>query len=444
LQDGRVVPKSDLSHSGAHDVFMKQKFQVQGVRSAVRVNVEYGIRHFEAFGLVAITFLSFFPHLFHYQEYAFLFFLALSVTFAWTKKANPFVHTPVDLPLFGFVGWVLFTVPFALDSAYSFSEWRKLLVQVATFYWAMSVFRHSWSASLVRSVLLALVLGSLALSLFALEDFLSRGGTWRDRVVRAGAPASDYNWLTTYLVLVIPILIVWCADQRKWKTRVLGVLALVLAAIAQLAAYTRAGWIAHFAQALGCVYILRRQQLVIWLLLGAVAMGASLVAVSQTGYQRDTMDPWTFSSRVKTWQLGLEQVLAHPLVGAGYGNNTFSKLYSADIEAEKGKGAEQKVLSGLHNAFAMVLVGSGVPAFIFFLWTLARIVRNLAAYHQQRVHQWTAILLLPPAISLAVVGFAVRNVFDYMFAGSLASLFWILVALGLSLKREEVVNVGAV
>jgi hypothetical protein len=42
--------------------------------------------------------------------------------------------------------------------------------------------------------------------------------------------------------------------------------------------------------------------------------------------------------------------------------------------------------------------------------------------------------LLPPAIALSVLGFMVRNAFDYMFAGTLASLFWILVAVGLFVK----------
>ena len=56
-------------------------------------------------------------------------------------------------------------------------------------------------------MLSAAVLGSMVLSSYALIDFLIRGGTWGDRFIRAGAPHSDYNWLTTYMVLVIPMLV---------------------------------------------------------------------------------------------------------------------------------------------------------------------------------------------------------------------------------------------
>jgi putative inorganic carbon (HCO3(-)) transporter len=115
----------------------------------------------------------------------------------------------------------------------------------------------------------------------------------------------------------------------------------------------------------------------LWVLAGAIAMGGGLLAVSEIGYQRDTIDPWTFSARVKTWRLGLHQVVQHPLVGVGYGNDTFLKVHAAEVETEKGKGAVEKVLPGLHNTFAIVLMGSGVPAIILFIWIFVRIVSTL-------------------------------------------------------------------
>jgi hypothetical protein len=39
----------------------------------------------------------------------------------------------------------------------------------------------------------------------ALVDFVERGGNWQERKIRAIVPGSDYNWLSTYLVLSISI-----------------------------------------------------------------------------------------------------------------------------------------------------------------------------------------------------------------------------------------------
>ncbi len=419
---------------------MKEDSQLASVATDVLKSSKNGaqakwvIWQVQAFGLVGITFLSFFPRLFHYQESLLLALLAVALYLAWEDRSHLRLRTPIDLPLLGFVGWVLLTFPFAFDQAYSFSEWRKLVVQVLTFYWAMFVFRQHRGAVLVQNVVWAVVMGSLALSVFALEDFVSRGGTWRDRIIRAGAPSSDYNWLTTYLVLVIPILIAWCLTYRTIRERGFGLLSLVVAGAAQMAAYTRAGWVAHFVQAIAFGVMAGRQKLLIGIIIGVIAIGGGLALVSEIGYQRETIDPWTLSARVKTWQLGFQQVVQHPFLGVGYGNDTFSKVYAAEVEAEKGKGAVEKVFPALHNTFAMVLMGSGVPAFLCLVWTMLRTIRELLGGIRALALRQAGMLLLPPAIALSVLGFMVRNTFDYMFAGSLASLFWILVAAGLSIK----------
>ena len=355
---------------------------IQDVPTAAPVHVPWRasavLWKLQAYGLLGITFLSFFPRLFHSQEYAFVFLLAVGLCLAWVERVNPWIRTPIDLPLLGFVGWVLCTVPFATDPGYSFSEWRKLVVQVLVFYWAMFVLRSYRRIELSRQIFWSVVVGSFALSGVALVDFVLHGGTWRDRLVRAGALYSDYNWLTTYLVLVIPILIGWIVgSHRTLWVRAIGTLTLVMAGLAQIATYSRAGWVAHVVQAVGFGLMAGRRRLVLWVLAGAIAMGGGLFALSMVGYQQSTVDPWTLNARMKTWGLGLHQCVEHPLVGVGYGNDTFSKVYRAEVEADKDKGAVEKVLPGLHNTFAIVLMGSGVAALVLFIWIFVRIVYTL-------------------------------------------------------------------
>jgi len=147
----------------------------------------------EYFGLVGITVSSFFPALNHFQEYAFFFLLTVALSISWLEKINPIVRTPIDVPVVAFLAWVLCTIPFAIDPAYSFSEWRKVVAHVLVFYWAMLVLRRNGSVELPGQIILATVFGTLVLSGLALEDFVLRGGTWKHRLIRAGAPNSDYN-----------------------------------------------------------------------------------------------------------------------------------------------------------------------------------------------------------------------------------------------------------
>jgi O-antigen ligase len=94
------------------------------------------------------------------------------------------------------------------------------------------------------------------------------------------------------------------------------------------------------------------------------------------------------------------------------------------------------VLPGLHNTFATVLMGSGVPALILYIWIFVRIVSTLTRQWWQSTATETQGVLV--AVAVVTVGFATRNLFDYMFAGSLAHLFWILVAAGLCSVRPQI------
>ena len=82
----------------------------------------------------------------------------------------------------------------------------------------------------------------------------------------------------------------------------------------------------------------------------------------------------------------------------------------------------------------MVLMGSGVPALIFFMAIVIRALQELLT-GVRRHRPWTEPMLLRIAVAMAVIGFIVRNLFDYMFAGSLLTLFWIVVATGLSVPN---------
>jgi heptosyltransferase-3/putative inorganic carbon (HCO3(-)) transporter len=109
-------------------------------------------------------------------------------------------------------------------------------------------------------------------------------------------------------------------------------------------------------------------------------------------------------------------------------------VHQAELKADKGKDQAERPLSGLHNTFATVLMGSGVPALVLFIWIFVRIVYTLTRQWWQSKVPETQWLLV--AVAVVAVGFATRNLFDYMFAGSLGCLFWIMTAVGLSLTKH--------
>ncbi len=181
----------------------------------------------------------------------------------------------------------------------------------------------------VRSrVLIAVQIGSGLLSVYALAEFALRGGSLLDRDVRAGAPHSDYNWLSTYMVIAIPVLLMMGLAVRLWWQRIASAVVVGLAFVAEMLSYTRAGWLGLLAEGLAFGWLTRRRRLVTWVLGVCVLMGVALVAASQFGYQRSTVDSRTFTNRLAAWKLQFNEMLAHPFIGVDCGGgNTFSMRF---------------------------------------------------------------------------------------------------------------------
>jgi O-antigen ligase len=418
---------------------MTQELQA-GHGSVVIARSFDGFWKLQGAGLIVMGGLSFFPAFYHWQEYGFftLFILAVGSTVVGMRR-SPWVRTPLDLPLICFLGWVLCTVPFATDVGYSFAEWRKIAAHVLVFYWGLLVFREQGREPLAGRVLCAVAVGSALLSFYALSDFFARGGNWRDRYVRALAPGSDYNWLSTYMVLSLPVLIGLVVTEQRWVMRLGTGTALLVSTMAQIASYGRAGWLGHAAQALAVGFLSNRRRHALLVVALLSALGAGLVLLSKAGLHQDTVDQWTFFSRLSVWKLGLQDIGEHPLVGIGYGNDTFVKRhpeYAPEVQDQYRE--RDRVPPSMHSALLMVTVGSGIPAMICLVWIFVRLIRLLLSRIQEVIGAPPALVAL--SIGLAVIGFGVRNLFDYMFMGSLSHLFWVLVVTGIALRHPGLIQ----
>ena len=417
---------NSTTSSSAHSV--ARPLQAENRYSSARA-LFWGV---QGYVMMALACSSFFPLFFRYQEHTVIVLIVLSLGVCAVEKVSPWVRTPVDLPLWLFMIWVLCTIPFATDPAYSFAEWKKFVAQAGIFYWALLVLSRCRNERLPQRVLQALVVGAALLACYALIEFVQRGGTWRDRYVRARAFGSDYNWLSTYMVVAIPVAGTLLVVGRAAWNRVAQTLALGLTGAAQLFSYTRGGWLGHAAQGVTLALMIGGRRLA-FAVLGLLAMiGAALMVVSQSGIQTDTVDVKTVDTRLVVWRIGLAEVGAHPVVGIGFGNNSFIKKFPEySVEKQDHLPERERIIPAMHNTFLMVTLGSGIPALLSFVWIFVALLHRLIPIPWSD-HRGHAGSMIAAGIGLAVIGLAVRNLFDYMFMGSLAHLFWLLAAVGMT------------
>jgi O-antigen ligase len=82
---------------------------------------------------------------------------------------------------------------------------------------------------------------------------------------------------------------------------------------------------------------------------------------------------------------------------------------------------------GTHNIFLYLALHVGLPGMVLFGWFFVRVVLRTAEEIQQ-AHDWLSKAVLVGSI-VSVTGLMLRLQFDQMLVGSLAVLFWVLLAM---------------
>jgi O-antigen ligase len=345
--------------------------------------------------------------------------------------------TPPPFPCKGAIalwaGVVIASLLVAVDPAYSLGEIKNevgyALTAFATFFaWTRDEKR-------LRLSCLAVLAGFAVISGSALLGADLRNGEWPSDVYYG-----DVGGVSNYLVTVGPVLGLTVAlFGRRHARRWLGVLALALGAVALLSAQ-RALWPALGLQAaLVCVWLWQvravavgpaRLALTGTILLALVGTGIYVSDQYRTGGNPESPVAMRKDSRPRVWKKVGEEILAHPLSGAGFGLGVMSKAYPALLAAEG------KVFWHPHNLVLNYGISAGVPGMVAVLALFAA----LAWRFWQLARRGERLVRLAGLAGAAMVaGVLARNMANDFFVRDGALLFWALAGMlfGYALRHES-------
>lgn len=384
--------------------------------------------------LIFITSLSFFPRFFHIQEYCFFFLLLLTIGLSIYEGKKIWICTPVDFPLLLFLGWILFTVPFAIDPAYSLAEWRKLVAQVLVFFWALLVLDRSNIPNLPIFVFLIAIISSLSISIYGIWYYMSETGQILPESSDTGLVFVPFwlpsnTWWASYVVLTLPLTFYgYFSANQTWKKR-LFLLALLSLALGLIYSGARACWFAVLIQFILLFYwktratrnILSLSSIftIIFLMVALISLDISNIITR-------------LQERLGFWNLGIEIASISPLTGIGFGNESI-KFYTERMGVAFDGGH-------LHNTFLTFVVGSGLPSIVFFTWWLGTLIKMSVLVPHNKDIATKEFLTVGRTIALVVIGFMLRNLFEHHLVGSLSYLLWILIAIGVSSFHKNRTN----
>jgi hypothetical protein len=360
------------------------------------------------------------------------FILLLGLLLGWcvTNRRFFYSRTPYDLLLLAFVVWVGLTIPFSVAPSYSLKEYGKLLQQMVVFYAVIYFFRGLPYRQILFGLVgvMAIVVAGYGLSQFNLEN---------PQAVVSFLPAEV--WLTTFLVMVIPFWLAVALGEGPLEMRTGGALVVGMMTVCLLATQSRAGLVALVAEFWVMVWFIRSLSAKIVAALATVCVFAVVVIVFNAstipvpGLTADITSSIPvkkgFASmfhRFDIWGFTLSEIAKHWLVGIGYGNHSYLLLYGQDQEVVM-PGHLAITHQGTHNMFLYLALHVGLPGMLLFGWFFVRVVLRTSEEYRQ-AHDWLSKAVLVGSV-VSVIGLMLRLQFDQMLVGSLAVLFWVLLAM---------------
>ena len=359
------------------------------------------------------------------------------------EKAAPFF--PEIAIAMTLVGWSVLTLPLSYWPGGSMTVLTDHYLKAVAFFWLLGTLVTTTAR--LRVLAWALVLCSIPLAATGLNNYLSGGflstgvpGFRRIIGYKGGSGiAGNPNDLALMLNLIIPIAGVLLLDARRMAMRWLAGSALVLSAIAVIVTFSRAGFLTLAATFIMFLVVLARRRSpgkATMLLLA----GISLLAFMPTGYA-DRLSTITDISADRTgsaegrwqdFQIALDIVSHHPVIGAGIGQDILA------MNESRGRG-----WTSVHNAFLQYAVDLGLPGLALFVWLYLACLRSARTVERYAAREPALrdLTHLAAGVQVALVAFVVAAFFHpiaYQF------YFFSVGGLAVALKRAYVTESAAV
>jgi putative inorganic carbon (hco3(-)) transporter len=403
------------------------------VTSSIAVSSSERIPYFDTIVRVVLTvYIAVLPFksLLIVERNGFILLLGLLVGWSALNRRLFYSRTPYDMVLLTFVLWVGLTIPFAVAPPYSVMEYGKLLQQMVVFYAVIYFFKEVRARQVLLGLIgvMATVVAGYAVSQFNLEN---------PQAVISFLPAEV--WLTTFLVMVIPFGLAVALGQAPAEIRAGAVLAVGLMTMSLIATQSRAGLVAFIGELWVIVWFVRSVSaktvaaLATVCAMTAVVIMFNAISIPVAGEATDITTSLPLKRgldsvihRFDIWWFTLSEITKHWLVGIGYGSQSYFLLYGQNQEVVL-PGHAAVMHAGTHNIFLYLALHVGLPGMLFFGWFVARFVLRTSEEYRQ-AHDWLSKAVLAGS-AVSVIGLFIRLQFDQMLVGSLAVLFWVLLAM---------------
>jgi O-antigen ligase len=341
-------------------------------------------------------------------------------------------RTPLDIPILLFTLVAALSLITAVDLVYSADEFQaEWLTGIVLFYLVVNNFREEQ----LKYLLGALLLGNLLMVSYGIYDFFHRGGSLFTYQVRAGSLHSGFGTFGTYLITILPYLLIAVFIVRRISNRLTLLCLLLLNFFALYLTHSRGSWIAATILLLLAGWrFLPKKILIVSMATAAVLfffLAPQTIIKHHAGVISSGAPPTSIETGQARWELikfSLEKIKESPFQMLGFGRRSFVKKYQDFYLQYKGA-----LLWHAHNTFLNIAFQTGLQGlaiFCFLIYKLIKYCYGRANFENSLLPKYFLLATL-----LMVITFFVRNLSDDFFIDDSALLFWFLSGAAVSLRR---------
>lgn len=382
--------------------------------------------------LNVLIFILPFRHTASIRSFCILFPVLLWIVKMVIKRKLLFSRTSLDLPIAAFFLWGLISLLTATNLRYSINEIRgEMATYFLLFYLVINNLRDEEK---IKDLIKTLTLGVFTMSFYGIIEFLQRENRSLTEMVKINSLTVD---LGVYLILAVPVVFILYGLSNSIKEKFFMSIVDLIALFALYLTHNRAAWVAFIAQVILLTGIKKKWKT----LLAAIFMIIILMVIAIFSPVKDVLihevpvpspkgemvGRETALSRIVIWKEGIGKIREHPLTGIGYGKESFKKAFPDNPIMLEDKG-----LWHTHNIFMEIALEIGIPGLIIFLWLLYSLTKTIIK--GMKTTGFRKVLMT--SLLIVLIGFLIRNQFDYIYIDDTALMFWLLMGMGMAMTLK--------
>lgn len=382
--------------------------------------------------LNVLIFILPFRHTASIRSFCILFPVLLWIVKMVIKRKLLFSRTSLDLPIAAFFLWGLISLLTATNLRYSINEIRgEMATYFLLFYLVINNLRDEEK---IKDLIKTLTLGVFTMSFYGIIEFLQRENRSLTEMVKINSLTVD---LGVYLILAVPVVFILYGLSNSIKEKFFMSIVDLIALFALYLTHNRAAWVAFIAQVILLTGIKKKWKT----LLAAIFMIIILMVIAIFSPVKDVLihevpvpspkgemvGRETALSRIVIWKEGIGKIREHPLTGIGYGKESFKKAFPDNPIMLEDTG-----LWHTHNIFMEIALEIGIPGLIIFLWLLYSLTKTIIK--GMKTTGFRKVLMT--SLLIVLIGFLIRNQFDYIYIDDTALMFWLLMGMGMAMTLK--------